>query len=646
MDDHQDCNFYIEILAGDRRGERIEIPRFDPMASAAPCAWIREDEAICFELVSPCGTESPVLWISDLPKPPSNSKIIRKQMHYFWHPESRGVNQYQAFFLNCFGSCQLDIEIQNKGGGQQWIELAPFEVRAKKITAERLRKIIQYLAAHMDDLTDSVFSVTQVAVGQRGRKVSTFLKAVEEGLHLFEQQLPILLTRYCTRLVPKRVVRMPGANDYFEANTAEWLLSHLDTLMPAADLDNAVATIDGHPYTASKLEVSELVEDSDVYENQVLHSYLNSIKTFLVETRKECDRIQSQASPAGTEEPAESVPYKGDASRYVSFSIEIKTSVRELFKARRTKCDQLLEKSNYLRRVLEEKVPVTRLFAGVPALTPWIKANLHYRILFEKIIRWYQMGRADWSNEEALVGVRSIDELYEYFCLYKLIDGLEKLGFSRKDRSEAESQDSIYLDSVPKQTYEFEKGRIHLTLYYEKEIWSPKYKTSEESHYLNVEGWIWDTYRRKGKRTRFNSKRVPDYIFEILVDQGTSAPDRESDRVLAVFDAKYSPADMVFFEKLPLLVMRYVHGISGRAGGISPVLSLYLFHPKDVSQDSKLPPVRSFYTNDYDIFGEKAAIPALGAAEVDPASDWDISDLIQRIIELAEQRLAPSPNSP
>jgi hypothetical protein len=633
----QDFKFYIQILGGERQGKHIELSLWEK-ASEGPAVWIHEDEEICFKLVAPYHTERPILWISDLPKPPSDSRRLNNRMLYIWHPESRGANRYQAFFLNCFGSCQLDIEIKKKGGEQQWIEFAPFEIKARKITAERLREIIQYLALHSYDLADACFSVTQVEMMQNRRKVSGFLKEVEEGLSLFEQQLPILLARHCTRLVPRRVVHQPGPADYFEANTAEWLISHPDILVPAGDMSDAVAVIDSRPYTVNKLEVNELAENSDVYENQILHSYLNSIKTFLAETRKECDRIESSAPASKGSEENE------DTDRYVSFSAEIKTSLRELFKARKEKCDILLEKCDYLVRILNLRIPASRFLAGIPSLTPWIKANLHYRILVEKIINWYQMGRADWSDEKALVGVRSIDELYEYFCLYKLVDAMEKLGFRRSNAfPAAETYSSMtQQDGVPDSVYRFERGRISMTLYYEKEIRSPRHKDARDDLYFNVEGWIWDMYRKKGKRTRFNSKRVPDYILEISANGSHSGNRRLPERVLAVFDAKYSAADTVFFEKLPMLVMRYVHGISGREGGISPVISLYLLHPKDTEQEIPVEPVRSFYTDEYDLFGDKAVIPALGAAEVDPASVWDISNLVKRIIELAERRLGLS----
>ena len=626
----QELRFYIEVLAGERQGERIEIPLLGS-AEENTYPWIHEDEEICFKLVVPYTSESPILWISDLPKPPSVSKRINDRVLYIWHPESRGYNRYQAFFLNCFGSCRLDIEIRDAGQGQtQLIELAPFEVKARKITAQRLREMIRYLASRTDALARAAFSVTRAPLGQGKRKnrVTYLLKEAEEGLHLFEQQLPTLIARYCTRLVPKRVICMPGPADYFDANTAEWLLSHLDLLIPAQDENDAVALIEDQPYTVRRLEVSELVEDSNVYENQVLHSYLTSIKTFLAEIRKECDRIQDQAFSGQVKSREHGTE---DSSRYVSFSLEIKTSLRELFEGRKTKCGHLLEKCNYLMSILDIKIPVTKLLPGMPSLTPWIKANLHYRILFEKIIGWYQMGGIDWSDEEALAGVRSIDELYEYFCLYKLIDGLEKLGF-RPRPDETSLTDSEF--GHPQRRYEFEKGSIHITLYYEKEIWSPRHRSAnKDATYLNVEGWVWDTSRRKGKPAGFNSRRVPDYIFEITANQHQ----KTAPGVLAIFDAKYSPPDTVFFEKLPVLVMRYVHGISRQEGGISPVISLYLLHPKEMEEGVNQTPVRSFYTEDYDIFGDKAVIPALGAAEVDPASDWDLSVLIERIVEIADR---------
>jgi len=636
MNIYQDFKFFIHVLGGNRQGRHIEIPLLE-QSKESPGVWVLEDEEICFKLVAPQNTESPILWISDLPKPPSDYRKVNNRAIYTWHPESRGANRYQAFFLNCFGSCQMDIEIRRKGGDKQWIELAPFEVRAKKISAERLREMIVYLSAHIDDLAGG-FSVTKIAAGQTkaGSRVARLLKEAEDGLSLFEDHLPILIARHRTRLVPRRVVHVPGPGDYFDANTAEWLLSHLDMLTPAADMNDAITVIDNLPYTVEKLEVNELTEESDVYENRVLCSYLNSIKTFLVEIRKECEQAQIH-------ERAGRKYYEEDADRYVSFSIEIKSSVRELFKVRKAKCDTLLEKCNYLVRVMDIRIPVTRFLSDVPSLTPWVKANLHYRILFEKIIFWYQMATNDWSNEEALVGIRSIDELYEYFCLYKLIDALDESGF-RLEESEDRGQsyktgwNSEY--GAPRRTYEFRKGATRLVLHYEKEIWSPQHRNIETEQYMNVEGWIWDSYRKKGqKRTGVNSKRVPDYIFEISREQD-AGENNSTGSVLAVFDAKYSSPDTVFFEKLPMLVMRYVHGISGKKGGPSPVISLYLLHPKAMDEDSEMASVRSFYTDDYDLFGEKTAIPALGTAEIDPASTWTIATLIQRITEVAEDVLS------
>lgn len=631
-----DFRFYIKVLAGPRQGERIEIPRSDQ--GTGHCAQIYEDEEICFMLISSAETENPILWISDLPKPPSDFKRLSQKVIWLWHPESRGFNRYQAFFLNCFGTCRIAIEVRADTGEPQWIELRPFEVLARKITGDRLREIIKYLASRMADLPGASFSVTRIAAGQRKRNATTLLKEAEDGLNLFEKQLPILLAQHRTRLAPKRIVHTPGPGDYFDANTAEWLLSHPDMLIPASESPDAVAVIDSRPFTVDRLEVSELFENSNVYENQVLHSFLHNLRTFLAETLAACNRIEagsgSRSSSPGDWNPAPAdfssgtkpegiTPHTGG---YVSFSTEIRTSVRELFKGRKVKCEQLLLKCNYLMRVLEERIPVKRLLFGAPSLTPWVKANAHYRVLFERIIKWYHRGATDWSDEETLAGVRSIDELYEYFCLYKIMDALEKSGFLREEKA---GETGSY--NILRGRYDFIREQTRVTLYYEKEIWSPKHRGADNEKYFNVEGWIWENFRRKGA----HAKRVPDYILEISRD---GEEETESESVLAVFDAKYSPRDTVFFEKLPMLVMRYVHGISGKSGGVSPVAALYLFHPKESDHDTEAA-VRSFYTSEYDVFGDKAVIPALGTAELDPASRWDISVLINRIVELAELML-------
>lgn len=621
-------DFKLIYLNGNRDDKVVDIKLIEEQKNHAEIC-IFENQPIAFELTTISKIYDPILWISDLSIEPTrietNSDGI---VTYFWYPKSTGNNWYEPFFLNYFGICDIHIKATDIDGNQLYLGATQFEIKATKMTSDRVHKIVEYLSQKGEDIVASNYSITKIRSNtQQGRtKVLTLLSEAEDGLIFLENKLNNILAQKCTKLIPKYLIRPPRHNDKYDSTTVEWLLSHMDVLQPSQDIDDSIAIINSKYYSPSELEVCELYADTNRYENQILHGYLISMKLFMLEVQKHTNLI------CDTDNNNPSINGKG----YHSFFKEMKNSYKKLFESRYDKCNYLLHKIDRLITIFNEKLPVTEPIKNSPILTPWVKSNIHYRRVYEKIIRWYRLGKADWESEGTLLGIRSLDKLYEFFCLYKLLDGIEDSGFyiiQPKSMHKKEMFREIqYQDDIPDKKFEFKKGKTTLTLYHEREFWSPQHKQST-GDYNNVEGW---NVRNKmnadiRKGTGPYSKRVPDFSLEFSIEGDSFS----AKKVLAIFDAKYSSFEKTFKETLPLLVMRYVHGISYSTGGDNPVISLFLLNPQDKNVNS----IRSFHTEGYDIYGDNFALPALGVVEVDPESEFSLSNLINRISQIAEMKL-------
>lgn len=554
----------------------------------------------------------PRLWIGDAGIEPSEVRLTGILTEYRWY------SRKSSFFLNHFGTSQILLELSERTGVKTFQTFV--EVYARKLNAERAELLLQYLENHFDDIIQSCFSLTAQDYGADEepngfRHARVLMEEAERGLESLRTSLMRLRQKKRSRLVPTLSLRSWSQVSYAGEYATHWLTSHPDVLVPSPGDARAVA-IGNRRYTPQVIETEELIEDTNVYENQIIHGYLLDVSTKLQEIESyyqdQLEFVEELKAP--TDVPID----------YQSFSVMRKKFGRTYYERLLGQCRNLQNLCRYFQHQLREVIPVQRPLRESPKLTSGFHSYPHYRSLFERIRAWYALGGLDRRLDSFLLGLRTIDKLYEFFCLFRLIAALKEIGFEVQQAtnlnvpphldSESDS-DSIVAAKNPFNKYIMSnRSSRWITLYY-------------EPHLSAVDSDLSNLADLKHSSRKFIYR--PDFVLEIK--------NSKEDRYI-ILDAKYK--DPRFFgDELPEMVLKYLHGLGSVRGGFSPIDALVLLYPKQSDDLNDF--WTSYHSRQHNLFSEQPAKPILGNVTLSLQNLGDghrsstLSNFIARLINLA-----------
>jgi hypothetical protein len=559
---------------------------------------IKENEVIFFVLISSERLLAPTLWIQDVPLSCAGEEIEPQGKYkYYWEPSDN-----KTVFLNHFGQSVLTVESRRLSSNEALLLYTTVEVVARKLNAERGEQMLSYLETKMDDITRFCFSVTHKKASStyvNERHASILLQQIKEGLQVITSNLSRFLERKRCRLIPRLAqVNMNMATNLTESSTS-WILSHLDSLIPAVAPSPTSISIKNRKFEIHDVEAEILHADTDVYENRVIAGYLENIGFVLDEIEKEYKRLMEALE---VEESISNIPIG-----YQSMSELRQKFACKYYGKLLSQCRELQTLHKKCTSFFQKHLPVRYSLHELPEMTTGFMGYTHYRKAFEQIVNWHRTGRLNLSGEHYLYGLRSLDKLYEFFCLYQLIEALKGCGLELIEVRSSNRAKPKYMgwDAQPADYYIFSGlGGEKVSLRYEPVILPPPNNESE----------LLDT---KHSGQRVHSKWVPDFILEIHNHQLST---------YVILDAKYTTPKLAIDRYLPELTMNYVHGTGQKGGGPSLVLALYILHPRDTSMASK-DFIRLHHQKMFDIFSPTPALPSLGTISITPGP---IDELVEQ----------------
>ena len=582
-----------------------DAPDTDP-----PPVRVTEDEPVEFVLRCP-GDVQPRLYIQDVELDRPFSRKVAEGFEYWWEPHPGGP----PWFLNHFGYCILTIEFQSGPDRKESLCYAAVEVFARKPNAERAERILDYLESRMEDVSRSCFNAAhpnaaRPGADQAGAEVpptgdipaSVLLHAIAGHLQTFAAQAPRFRYRKRCRLAPTptRIKASQAAN--LTEHSVHWALTHLDTLMPVGAPTPGSIAVGGRFYELDEIETYALSEETNVYENQVIAGYLESIAARLSDVERFC---------LGQLQALESEGFVAQVPLGYGSIFDIKRKVgRKRFGKLLAECAALQREAADQSAFWRLHLPVKRTVREMPTVTPGFLASPHYHQAFRQVVAWHGLGRLNLSGERFLYGLRTIDRLYEFYCLFRLVETVREAGWEpagRQRRAPASHvRPGLDWDARPDNVYTFTRrdgGRV--TLFYEPEI---------ERTPDNALGLV--------RTMEGGPGFLPDFVLKFESGSEASGPQPPS---YLIFDAKYvSPSIALNFEgarsELTKITMKYLHGIGAAGGGRSPVQGIFVLHPQSFHAAAPGPPFRAYHARGFDLFSETPAVPILAAVELTPGA--------------------------
>ena len=575
----------LEVKSGARIGTVFMLPDItEPHLNELP--MVLEDEVIQFdftasrvyrsallELYQHCIPASIVSYPSDLPD----------SISFSWVPSASSYSTSSKLFWNYFGLAQINITLHDeKGDVADLISFQPLQVAATKSQADKVEQMFEYLASVSPEALHSVFSATRHSVGFDEGSISpnhTF-ERIEHALIVLNELLPTIFHNPLTRLVPEHVVKSVNGREELDDSSIGWLLENLSVLEPTDISDEAHISFEGENFRANSLLLSVLGETSDIYENWVVHGF---VELLILAAQSLGNRMEAEMRRHANSNSA--------PSGYVSFFDKVTKFKKLLLGSQTRKIDTAISTLKQYKLLLDRSLPVNRSIHVRPIVTLKVFNKPAYRDLFCEVIKWHERGQVDWTAYQNLFAIESIPFLFESYTYFRVMDIVNRY----LDKKSYEC--SIVNAKVLKNTF-IDHLNNEIVVFREPNYWAIGHKNKNPDSIVNIEAYTVSDrgINQRGQRGSF-SKRAPDIVIQIKGLDGIIK--------LIVLDAKYSYADKSFRDYLPALTMKYVHGIHRLLQKESPVRFLAILYPDDDGV------YRDFHQGDFGVFGLHPASPSL-----------------------------------
>jgi len=592
---------HLEIKDGERSGHTFSLTSAHAMVNSIP--WVKENEAIEFKLVAPIEYECAVLELYEYRIEATRVQKSSEEelVEFYWIPKQIGGFRYEHLFFNYFGLAELTV-LLTKRDGSELITFHPLEVLASKMTGDAVEQMFEFLASISGEALHSVFSATRHGVGFEEGSVSPSFtqERLELAAEQLQQKLPNIIQGPITRLVPEQRLISPSGAEELDEGSLGWLLENLHVLSETDNPEAAHLYYDSDLYSARKLQIPVLANNTDLYENQVIHGYVSLLL-------HEAQSLISQYM-IGFEDKTKS--QRQHPQGYTSFFTKVARFKNLLVGGQIKRCEALVDSLKHIKVALEKHLPVTRQIRNRPIITPKVRVNHAYRELYIDLIRWHEKGQVDWSAFENLFAIQSVPLLFEAYCYFRTAQILNEhfTEYSSEQNTKTGELETLFIDEVGNE----------LWLRREPIYWMTGHNKSFGDTFVNSEGWtvIHDRIKSRGQ-TGPNCRRSPDIAIEVQSPNGQPS--------LILMDAKYTNKNKALSDYLPELTMKYAHGIHHISSGNPVVTSLTILHP---AEDGIF---RSFHHSEYGVFGTTPVTPNLQCLGVIVGKGRE-SDLLKQLI--------------
>lgn len=328
-------------------------------------------------------------------------------------------------------------------------------------------------------------------------------------------------------LVPYEKVKKVSRDSF------NWIMQNADQL---ADVPYSIGVqYHGKNYLPYHIKTDASQKSWNVYENRVVISFLHTALLNAKQISLEFDR------DILNEKRIISKIHGNFPKEYCAPIITIK-SLQISF------CRILLGKLNHSIDILQNLYTQyetlfdvqTSMLTTLPRKTRTFCEINPYAQVFEIIVRWFRYGEYSLEKERLILQVKTLDKLFEYYCLLRLLKLLADHGYQKQNLKEPvfkynyTSADGLYQNERDvANTYMLSNGSVAVTLYYQPVISAVQFENNLT---------LYRTTIKKGYYT-------PDFVLKF------SSSDHNEEYI--IFDAKFSSRTNIIDHSLPKVIRKY-----------------------------------------------------------------------------------------
>ncbi|TDB55815.1 nuclease domain-containing protein [Photorhabdus khanii] len=466
-------------------------------------------------------------------------------------------SHHSRYFYNFFGESQVSLYI-----GTQYAPIysVTFDILARRENATLANIMLEYLTENLEDIVSICFS--------KSRKIASFdednifnfskLEIIKETVNYLTQHLPLFMIEHRHALEPKLILSKQGQPT--GPDSIMWALYNLDQLSPANNED-ANIFYNNRGYSFNELPKETLKENTDIYENKVIHAFLKQANVFLMMFKESLispkDKIQSL-------ETNEFIQFNHTMSKYADLALIKKAK----------KIENLISTLEKTRLLFNKKIPSTASIGIVPKVTPYVAKHNHYRKTFYLIEQYHHAPTPSFIGKELFSGLKNLSIVYEttvLILLHEIIQESYKVQLIEQNyrlHSEELPFGGVKIERPINEInnyFLFKNENYDIELFYEAKIF-PLSAHSKKGDLVNTSNNI--DSNKYGKH-HFR----PDFIMKVNSKSWKNP-------LVIILDAKYKDAKTIKEYDINELTRKYllnIHQVNeNMALGMSPVKMLFI----------------------------------------------------------------------
>lgn len=521
------------------------------------------------------------------------------------------------YFYNFFGESEISLcfEHQSTPHLSQTIDIL-----ARRANAELASEMLNHITSKLDDAISICFSRSKLPVGFDDTRNFNFtrLDIIESSIAYLSESLPKFMREH--KYIWKPEMEMTERGQPTGPDSVHWVLNNLDKLSPAS-VNEANLVYNNRGYRLDELPKESIVKEWDVYENQVLHTFLHNMVQLLLEIKEQYD-VESLNNDDVID--LEFVRFDHTMSKFTQMALTHKVN----------QIDSLMMSIEQLKRVFKSKLPASLIPSIQPKVTSYVARHPHYRKTFELIEKCYKAPSPNFEGASLLLGLKNLSIVYETSSLLLLHESIRKcFDVELTKVSYREHAEKNPFGGIQKQRpqgeinnyFKFVSKLFSVELFYEPKI----YPFSKDS----TTGDLVDT--SNSKRSRYGSHHFcPDFVLKVH-SKKWSKP------ATVILDSKYKDASTIKQFDIDTLTRKYllnIHQVNSHGRlGVSPINLLLLLFPHSRSGKT----VRTV-ARQHCLGGEYPLLPQSSAILVKPSESKLLDEHLLSFIEVMNEESKPS----
>lgn len=344
-------------------------------------------------------------------------------------------------------------------------------------------------------------------------------------------------------------------------NSFNWILQNSEQLTEV--FERTGMQYNNKYYVPAKIKTEIKHKSSDTYENRVIVSFLYTTLTSADYIYKSfnCNFLieETRLNAVLAQVPA----------KYCAPIITIKSCQVSFNKILLARLDNLLKtmRDLYFKYSLLFNLRDCEFMKKIPRKSKVFQEVRPYTQVFERIMRWFQYGEFSLAKDNLILQIKTLDKLFEYFCLFKLLSIFSDNGFTLANQInpvgnfEYVSDDKLYHnDRDIANTFVLQKHDVKATLYYQPVISSKRFENGLK------------LYRTRHMQRYF----TPDFVIKF---------ENNDSEEYVILDAKFSNRTNIINKYLPDVMLKYANEIAVNADIKTPVMVWILQGRTDDSYD-------------------------------------------------------------